>query len=107
MKAIYGDSKFFSDDSSAYSAFVAGYWSVQQREVRPRCVFRPSKALDVSNIVFLSRLTNCPFAVKGGGHTAFGGASNIDGGITVNVESFKQVLVSADKRTVDVGPGNR
>jgi FAD/FMN-containing dehydrogenase len=45
--------------------------------------------------------------VKGGGHAAFAGASSIEGGITVSMESFKQVSVSSDKQTVDVGPGNR
>lgn len=58
-------------------------------------------------MVLMSRLTQCPFAVKGGGHAAFGGASSIDGGITVSMENFKKVSVSNDKKTVDVGPGNR
>lgn len=61
----------------------------------------------MSTLVLLSRLTNCPFAVKGGGHAAFGGASSIEGGVTVTMENFKQVSVSSDKKTVDVGPGNR
>lgn len=75
--------------------------------MQPRCVFKPAKALDVSTLVLLSRLTNCPFAVKGGGHAAFGGASSIEGGITVTMEGFNQVSVASDKKTVDVGPGNR
>jgi hypothetical protein len=58
-------------------------------------------------MVLLSRLTQCPFAVKGGGHAAFGGASSIDGGITVSMESFTKVAVSEDKTTADIGPGNR
>jgi len=61
----------------------------------------------VSTLVLLSRLTNCPFAVKGGGHAAFEGASSIEGGITVTMESFKQVSVATDKKTVAVGPRNR
>ncbi|KAF9694074.1 hypothetical protein EKO04_007965 [Ascochyta lentis] len=52
-------------------------------------------------------LANCPFSDKGGGHAAFRGASNIDGGITVSMENMKQVSASADKKTVDIGPGNR
>jgi len=57
--------------------------------------------------VLLSRLTQCPFAVKGGGHAAFGGASSIDGGITISMEEFKKIAVSNDKETADIGPGNR
>lgn len=58
-------------------------------------------------MVLIARLTQCPFAVKGGGHAAFSGASNIDGGITVSMESFNQVVVSEDMKSADVGPGNR
>lgn len=73
----------------------------------PYCVFKPSKALDVSTAILLSRLTQCPFAVKGGGHTAFPGASSIEGGITIALENLNEVTLSSDKRTVAVGPGNR
>jgi FAD/FMN-containing dehydrogenase len=75
--------------------------------VQLRCVSKPSKALEVSTFVLLSRLTNCTFAVKGSGHAAFGGASSIDGGITVTIGSFKQVSPSGDRKTVNIGPGNR
>ena len=78
-----------------------------QAAVNPRCVFKPTSTIEVSSLVLLSRLTQCPFAVKGGGHAAFSGASNIDSGITVSMENFKKVEVSADKKTADVGPGNR
>jgi FAD/FMN-containing dehydrogenase len=45
--------------------------------------------------------------VKGGGHAAWAGVSSIEDGITVTMENFKQVIVSSDKQTVDVGPGLR
>lgn len=35
------------------------------------------------------------------------GASSIDGGITVSLEHFQQVVVSGDRKTVEVGPGLR
>jgi FAD/FMN-containing dehydrogenase len=78
-----------------------------QAAANPRCVFKPTSVLEVSSLVLLSRLTQCPFAVKGGGHAAFSGASNIDNGITVSMENFKTVAVSSDKTTADIGPGNR
>jgi FAD/FMN-containing dehydrogenase len=108
LKLIYGLSgKLLSQGTTAYDAFTSGYWSAQQGSVDPFCVFKPTNALEVSTLVLLSRLTQCPFAVKGGGHAAFSGASSIDGGITVSMEGFKQIKVSTDKKTVDVGPGNR
>lgn len=57
--------------------------------------------------VLLSRLTQCPFAVKSGGHAAFAGASNIEGGITVSLEKLDQVTLSPDKKTAAVGAGNK
>jgi len=58
-------------------------------------------------VVLISRLYQCPFAVKGGGHAAFAGASSIEHGITISMENFKQAKVAANKQTVDIGPGLR
>jgi FAD/FMN-containing dehydrogenase len=63
--------------------------------------------LDVSTVVLLSRLTQCPFAIKGGGHTAFPGASSIQGGITVSLEKMNEISLSQDKKIASIGPGNR
>jgi FAD/FMN-containing dehydrogenase len=70
-------------------------------------VFKPSKAVQVSASVLISRLTQCPFAVKGGGHAAFAGGSSIEGGITIALERMDEVTLSSDKKLVAVGPGNR
>jgi FAD/FMN-containing dehydrogenase len=83
------------------------YWSKQQLEVEPYCTFTPNTSLEVSSLVLIARLTQCPFAVKSGGHAAFPGASNIEGGITVDTVNMKQRKLSADKKTFAVGPGNR
>ncbi|OAL04330.1 FAD-binding domain-containing protein [Phaeosphaeriaceae sp. SRC1lsM3a] len=107
LKLIYGDSKLLVEGTSTYDAFTGAYWSAMQAAVTPHCVFKPTSALEVSSMVLLSRLTQCPFAVKGGGHAAFSGASSIDDGITVSMENFKKVEVSKDKKTADIGPGNR
>jgi FAD/FMN-containing dehydrogenase len=105
LKAIFG-SNVVLEGSAGYANFSSAYWSQQQEEVSPHCVFYPSKTLDVSIAVLLSRLTQCPFAAKSGGHAAFTGASNIDGGITVTFQKLKGVKLSANKKTVDVQPGN-
>lgn len=58
-------------------------------------------------MVLLSRLTRCPFAVKGGGHAAFAGGSSIDGGITVALEKLNEITLSSDKKIAAMGPGDR
>jgi FAD/FMN-containing dehydrogenase len=107
LKIIYGSTKLLAVGTSTYDAFTNAYWSAIQAAVTPQCVFKPTSAIEVSSMVLISRLTQCPFAVKGGGHAAFSGASSIDGGITVSMENFKKVQVSSDKTTADIGPGNR
>ncbi|OAG13723.1 FAD-binding domain-containing protein [Alternaria alternata] len=85
----------------------AEYWSNQQLAMEPYCTFTSREALEVSTLVLISRLTQCPFAVKSGGHAAFPGASSIQGGITVDLKDFTTRRLSADKKTVAIGPGNR
>ena len=49
-----------------------------------------------------------PFAVRGGGHMPHAGAANINStGVLLSTASLSQVEVSDDRKTVDVGPGNR
>jgi FAD/FMN-containing dehydrogenase len=74
--------------------------------VDPYCIFTPTETADVAVLVLLSRLTQCPFAVKSGGHAAFAGASNIKGGITVALEKMKGIELSEDKKIASIGPGN-
>lgn len=82
------------------------YWSRQQLSVKPRCTFIPTTALEISTLVLLARLTQCPFAVKSGGHAAFP-ASNIKGGVTVDLVNMNKLKLSDDKKSLAVGAGNR
>ena len=97
----------FTEDDQEYSKFTDSYWSELQMNVNPRCIFKPAKNVDVSVLVLVSRLTQCPFAVKSGGHAAFDGASSIEGGITVSLEKLNEVTLSCDKDKARIGPGNR
>jgi FAD/FMN-containing dehydrogenase len=105
LKLIFGDDQIETQSEAAYSAFVGSYWSGQQRQISPQCVFKPEKALDVSTSILLSRLTQCPFAVKSGGHSAVPGGSNIEGGITITFEKMNKTIASSDKKSVTFEPG--
>lgn len=93
-----------SSNSSSYQPLA--YWSVQQAEVTPACRVDVSSAKDISITIQISKLTQCPFAVKGGGHAAFAGASSIEDGILINLAKLNTVALSSDRTVTQVGPGN-
>ncbi|KAH1311713.1 hypothetical protein KXX47_005464 [Aspergillus fumigatus] len=103
---LYGPSRAFAQNTTAYSNATGSYWSAQQEEVRPDCIFQPSVNTDVSMIVLLARYTGCPFAIKSGGHAAFARASSIQGGITVLLKDLNTITLNDNRSVVSVGPGN-
>lgn len=107
LKLVFGSDNVLFEGNEAYDAFTGAYWAAQQGQVDPFCVFKPSSAVQVSAAVLLSRLTQCPFAIKGGGHAAFAGGSSIEGGITIALEQMNEVTLSSDKKVAAIGPGNR
>ncbi|KAK2029035.1 FAD binding domain-containing protein [Colletotrichum zoysiae] len=107
LKFLYGDAAVLAaGNDTAYTAFVGSYWSTIQTEARPRCIFKPSKPEEVSVVVLLARLTQCPFAARSGGHAAMAGASNAEAGITVSFMNMKSISLSADKTVASIQPGN-
>ncbi|KAK7999602.1 hypothetical protein PG990_012202 [Apiospora arundinis] len=106
LQFVYGNDHVYAHDEASYSNFTGSYWSNKQQNVSPRCIFKPSKAADVSAVVLLSRLTQCPFAAKSGGHAAMAGASSIEGGITISFANLNGIALNEDKSVASVGPGN-
>lgn len=94
-------------ESPLYDNFTDSIWSTLQAERQPACILKAPTATSVSIAVLLARVTSCQFAAKSGGHSAFEGASNIDDGITISFELLNDTILSSDRSTVAVGPGNR
>lgn len=83
------------------------YWSAQQSSTKPTCRFSPVDSKGVSVAIREIEKTKCQFAVKSGGHAAFPGASNIQGGITIDLTNLNSIKVSSDRKVTSVGTGNR
>jgi FAD/FMN-containing dehydrogenase len=99
----------FSNDS-AYAFDQSSYYSGQERAVQPNCIFTPATTSEVSQ--FVKTITprqgsDAKFAIRGGGHTLWKGAANIDGGVTVDMRLINQTVLSADKTVASLGPGAR
>ncbi|KAH9885516.1 FAD-binding domain-containing protein [Xylariomycetidae sp. FL2044] len=103
----FGPDQVSLSGEAAYAARRSTYWSAQQSlETRPACFFHPVDADEVAVAVLLARATQCPFAARGAGHAAFRGASSSDGGVTIDFVRMDRVVLSPDRQTVDIGPGN-
>ncbi|KAF2801283.1 FAD binding domain-containing protein [Mytilinidion resinicola] len=87
-------------------AWASNFWAAQQASVTPFCIFQPRNAKEVVVVVLVSRKLGCSFAVKSGGHAAFAGASNVDGGITIDLARLDAIEITDDKKIAKVGAGN-
>ncbi|KAL7935512.1 hypothetical protein V8C35DRAFT_299670 [Trichoderma chlorosporum] len=99
---------------AAYNASQSSFYTSLERDVTPGCVFRPNCTADVSKFIKLIS-SNTPrtrsgdfsgtFAVRGGGHTLWTGAANIDGGVTVDMRGMNSFSLSKDLKTASLGGG--
>ncbi|PNP86344.1 hypothetical protein FNYG_00297 [Fusarium nygamai] len=83
------------------------YWSTRQAEVHPHCFATPKSTEEVSALMEKLTSLNASFSVKSGGHTTFAGGSNVANGVTIDLRYLNNITISADRRTVSIGPGNR
>ncbi|KAL8772550.1 MAG: hypothetical protein Q9209_002211 [Squamulea sp. 1 TL-2023] len=93
--------------SLTYTQQQSRYWSLQQLETIPACRVTPKNVVDVAITLLVTEYLGCPFAVKSGGHAAFAGASNIQGGVAIDLNDLRQLEVSLDRTVTKVGAGNR
>ncbi|CAI7626294.1 unnamed protein product [Penicillium bialowiezense] len=105
LTSLFGP-KVSSQNSTGLNSFTDSFWSVQQEEAQPYCVFRPIVNTEVSTAVLLSRHTGCEFAARSGGHAAFTGASSSPGGISIWFKDMNEIALNDDRSVVSIGPGN-
>jgi FAD/FMN-containing dehydrogenase len=110
------DGKVFSKavvPPAKYTTSQLSYWSAQEQSLNPACIVIPTTEQDVQTAVTIlnygnrAGIASCKFAVRSGGHTPQAGWANIDGGVTIDMQSMAQVVVASDKKSVTVGAGNR
>ena len=69
-------------------------------------MFLPTTTADVEIAVSIFNANECPFAIRGGGHSAIRAAANIDDGILVSMKNVKDITFSKDFSTATIGAGN-
>lgn len=91
---------------SGYATTEASYWSLQEADLTPSCILRPSTASDVAQAVaILSTTAGCDFAIKGQGHAPVAGFANINDGVTIDMTSMNSSTLACDGSIVQVAAG--
>jgi FAD/FMN-containing dehydrogenase len=87
------------------------YFDIKQQALTPNCIVQPKNAKEVATVVKIlttaSILKPCQFAIRSGGHTPYAGASNIDDGVTIDLQYISAVKYDAKNALVNVGPAAR
>ncbi|KAG5654830.1 hypothetical protein KAF25_010976, partial [Fusarium avenaceum] len=94
----------FERGDEEYKATAGSFWSTIQGDTYPTCFFRPRNPDEVSQAVVAASNAHCTFAVKSGGHSAFG-ASTIEDGLVIDLAELNRVTLSEDKKTAIIEPG--
>lgn len=94
-----------------YRTRLASYFDVKQQLITPGCIVQPQNAEEASvaikTLTAASLAGSCRFAVRSGGQTPYAGASNIQDGVTVDLQYINGVEYDADSGLVKVGSGAR
>lgn len=90
-----------------YKVQESQYWSLNQAQQRPKCRIAPETVNDVAKVIEVLRDTKSPFAVKGGGHSSVVNASNVDGGVTIDLFKLSSIIVAPNRKSVFVSSGAR
>ena len=93
--------------NAEFAACQDSYWSKTACKPTPSCIVRPRSAAEVSTIVRTLAAARVKFAIRSGGHTQYAGASNIDGGVTIDLGLLDWARFDAATETADLGPGAR
>lgn len=101
--------------SVRYNDSLSSYYSGQESELQPECVFTPRDTSEVS--LFIKLITadaagdgqsygiQPQLAIRSGGHAVFAGAANIEGGITIDLRALDSFVLSEDRKTASIGTG--
>ncbi|KAI1408776.1 FAD-binding domain-containing protein [Hypoxylon sp. FL1857] len=72
------------------------------------CIVNPRSTQEVSTVIKILSQTGTKFAVRSGGHNYIPGFASVDeGGVLISLSNLNSTVLSEDKKTAKIGPGNR
>ncbi|KAK7942538.1 uncharacterized protein PG986_011651 [Apiospora aurea] len=103
-------SKVFLPGSSEYDQSLASYYSLQDSKATPLCIVSPETAEDVSVAIrtlasTANGLSDAVLSIRGPVRGHMTSASNINGGVTIDLRALNSISVNKDQSLALVGPG--
>ncbi|KAF3352543.1 hypothetical protein VdG1_08994 [Verticillium dahliae VDG1] len=101
-----------ASEDDTYTRALGTYYSATVAEMRPFCILQPKTVADVSTAVKalapLSGAGSWNIAVRGGGHSHWGG-NNVHNGVTIDLSLFNRTPVhnSTCGKVASIGAGSR
>lgn len=98
----------FMPGSPEYIESTGTYFAAFENELKPLCVVQPTNEQEVAEAVkHIVGIPDVQMAIRGGGHTPWAGAANIDKGITLDLRKLTGVTLNADKAIASISAGER
>ncbi|KAK6850173.1 hypothetical protein PG990_000899 [Apiospora arundinis] len=98
--------KVLRPNSAGYNAREAEYYSKSAR-MSPSCIVQPKSAQEVSKLIkHLVTDTTSNWAVRCGGHTAWGPAADIHDGVTIDLGLMNQTEYDEETKTAKIQGGS-
>ncbi|KAI1383499.1 FAD-binding domain-containing protein [Hypoxylon trugodes] len=97
----------YPSDGATYEDFEDENYSAACR-LPAACIVSPRTAEEVSTAIKILSQTGTKFAVRSGGHNYIPGFASVDeDGVLISLSGLNTTVLSADRKTAKVGPGNR
>ncbi|OJJ67831.1 hypothetical protein ASPBRDRAFT_134466 [Aspergillus brasiliensis CBS 101740] len=107
LSRAFPKNETFTASSPYYEALIDETWSGNSR-LNASCIVTPRSAQEVSLVIQILSTLETKFSIRSGGHSSNPGFSSIgSNGVLVALERLNTLSISADRKTVTVGPGNR
>ena len=94
--------------SLEYETIDRSYFAAFENELSPACIVQPQSSAEVSTVIktIASRALGY-LAIRGGGHTPWAGAANINNGVTLDLQALTGVRVDPNTGIASVASGER
>ncbi|KAL4745783.1 hypothetical protein BDW72DRAFT_46261 [Aspergillus terricola var. indicus] len=104
---VFGDNAIING-SPLYEEHWTQPWS-PSCYLNPTVILIPTTRTQVTQILALTHVLGATFSIRGGGHLQNPGFNSNDGGIVISFckGEFTQLILSEDKKTVNIGVGLR